>query len=157
MEELLLTYTFAGAKPVLRGIGNCQYPDVSLSHTKGGVVVGISWDYRIGVDVEKGDRREILDNARYFCTDNELKQAILHNQRNNEGYFVSLWVAKEAILKSAGLGLLVNPTNIEIEVKTQKIVELRSKDLQPFDWELKICQPTVSHLLAVALSKRIFQ
>jgi 4'-phosphopantetheinyl transferase len=118
-SRLLLKYTAAAAlgarpedvesaqlptgRPYLRG---CGALDVSLSHTDGLLLVGLTTRGRIGVDVERSDRR--LDRSallRHLCTPYELGAVDRLPPAGREPALVGLWTLKEAYTKALGQGL----------------------------------------------------
>ncbi|MGW3497514.1 4'-phosphopantetheinyl transferase family protein [Streptomyces sp. NPDC001020] len=101
-RELELAYK-PGGRPFLRGI---DLLDVSLSHTEGLLVVGLTRFGRLGVDTEPADRRMLdLGTDVRVCTPYELEALDLVPlaQRNRE--LVRLWTLKEAYSKAIGQGL----------------------------------------------------
>lgn len=92
-----------GGRPYVRG---CDQIDVSLSHTEDTMVVGITRRGRIGVDVERADRRLAhTGSERQACTPYEkgLLDAGGEDARNDT--MVRLWTLKEAYSKALGQGL----------------------------------------------------
>lgn len=101
-ELLDLAYR-PGGRPYLRG---CDQIDISLSHTDDMLVVGVTKNGRIGVDVELADRPMLgLGIEEQVCTPHELTmlRSIAENRRN--AALVRLWTLKEAYSKAIGQGL----------------------------------------------------
>ncbi|MFF9812495.1 4'-phosphopantetheinyl transferase family protein [Streptomyces sp. NPDC014006] len=101
-RELELAYK-PGGRPYLRGIDQL---DVSLSHTDGLLVVGLTRFGRLGVDTEPADRRMLeLGTELRVCTPHELEalRGVPEERRNRE--LVRLWTLKEAYSKAIGQGL----------------------------------------------------
>lgn len=83
----------------------------NLSHTKGGVVILVSRNAEIGVDIEnthnsmRTEEGRLLSIAENFFSTTEvddlLKQPIEAQQR----YFLQLWTLKESYIKAIGKGL----------------------------------------------------
>lgn len=92
-----------GGRPYLRG---CDQIDISLSHTDEILVVGVTQNGRIGVDVELADRAMLgLGIEEQVCTPYELRmlRSIAEGRRN--AALVRLWTLKEAYSKAIGQGL----------------------------------------------------
>ena len=70
----------------------------NISHSKGVVVLAISTDYDIGVDIEKV--REVNDGlAEYVCNEDELASI------STESDFFKIWTSKESLAKAYGQGI----------------------------------------------------
>lgn len=90
-------------RPYLRGNDSI---DVSLSHTDGLLLVGLTTRGLIGVDAEPADREMYEQGlAKHLCTPYELEQveALPEEERNAE--LIRLWTLKEAYSKALGIGL----------------------------------------------------
>ncbi|AZZ48222.1 hypothetical protein C5C31_05335 [Rathayibacter rathayi] len=97
----------ANGRPVLRG-----QPDVgvSISHSRGWVMAGIARDADIGVDVEVISA--VFDQPaleRMACSLTETKHLQGRSGLARRAAMADLWTEKEAILKAAGVGLVVDP------------------------------------------------
>lgn len=80
--------------------------DFNLSDTRGGSIIAVAGRGRIGVDLERRDRRvDALPLARrWFAADEaEALEALDPVARSAE--FIALWTAKEASCKSTGTGI----------------------------------------------------
>ncbi|GAA2055058.1 hypothetical protein GCM10009839_74420 [Catenulispora yoronensis] len=92
-----------GGRPYLRG---CDQIDISLSHTDDMLVVGVTRNGRIGVDVETADRPMLgLGIEAQVCTPHELAMLETIAQARRNGAMVRLWTLKEAYSKAIGQGL----------------------------------------------------
>ncbi len=92
-----------GGRPYVRG---CDQIDVSLSHTEEMMVVGITRRGRIGVDVERADRRLAhTGSERQACTPYELERLDAGGDAVRNDTMVRLWTLKEAYSKALGQGL----------------------------------------------------
>ncbi|MER5641535.1 4'-phosphopantetheinyl transferase superfamily protein [Kitasatospora sp. NPDC002227] len=102
-EEVELGYREKG-RPFIRGNDSV---DVSISHTDGLLLVGLSTQGQIGVDVEPADRELYAQGlARHLCTEAELArvEALPLERRNAE--LIRIWTLKEAYTKAIGTGLM---------------------------------------------------
>ncbi len=92
-----------GGRPYVRG---CDQIDVSLSHTEDVMVVGITRRGRIGVDVERADRRLAhTGSERQACTPYEKARLDAGGEETRNATMVRLWTLKEAYSKALGQGL----------------------------------------------------
>ncbi len=92
-----------GGRPYVRG---CDQIDVSLSHTEEMMVVGITRRGRIGVDVERADRRLAhTGSERQACTPYEKDRLDAGGEAARNDTMVRLWTLKEAYSKALGQGL----------------------------------------------------
>lgn len=92
-----------GGRPYVRG---CDQIDVSLSHTEDMMVVGITRRGRIGVDVERADRRLAHTGSEsQACTPYEKERLDAGGDAARNDTMVRLWTLKEAYSKALGQGL----------------------------------------------------
>ncbi|MGW4054909.1 4'-phosphopantetheinyl transferase family protein [Streptomyces sp. NPDC004779] len=92
-----------GGRPFVRG---CDQIAISLSHTEDILVVGISREGRVGVDVERASRALAGTGAEaQGCARCELEalEGVEGEERND--VLVRLWTLKEAYSKALGQGL----------------------------------------------------
>lgn len=110
--KALLFSTHGKGKPF------CQQADTidfNLSHSAGWVLLGISVQASIGVDVEKADRKISNNVIAYAFTD---EQASRINTANKNPEFstkkaITYWTQKEAVSKAVGAGIAVGFKNID--------------------------------------------
>ncbi|MFM9368674.1 4'-phosphopantetheinyl transferase family protein [Streptomyces sp. Da 82-17] len=92
-----------GGRPYLRGVDGL---DVSIGHTGDLLAVGVSRLGRIGVDVERAERRmTALGTERHACTPYELQALRSVPEEGRDRELVRLWTLKEAYSKATGQGL----------------------------------------------------
>ncbi|WP_241968119.1 4'-phosphopantetheinyl transferase superfamily protein [Streptomyces sp. ICBB 8177] len=92
-----------GGRPYLRG---CDQVDVSLSHTKDLMVVGLNRRGRIGVDTELADRRiQYTSVERQLCTPAERELLADLPEPARERELLRIWTLKEAYTKALGQGM----------------------------------------------------
>lgn len=87
----------------------------NLSHSRDVVVVAVSRDREVGVDVEwVHDDLDIDGLARRYFTAAE-QQLLARTPATRRAYvFTTLWTRKEAVLKSFGVGLTISPKHVEV-------------------------------------------
>ena len=81
-------------------------PDFNLSDTRGGCVVAIAGNGRIGIDIECRDRTLPVDRlaARWFAPD-EAERLRAMDPESARRAFLDSWTAKEASCKATGTGI----------------------------------------------------
>jgi len=77
----------------------------NVSHSYGFVIIGISEDYEIGVDIEK--IREVKDDLIRY-----ISNAIEYKYINDNKSFYQIWTEKESLVKCLGRGLFGNVKDI---------------------------------------------
>lgn len=96
-------------KPSL-SVLNADTPlDFNFSHTKGAVLLGISTDSSIGVDVEQ-IRKAPFNTMEIVCHPSEADY--INNSPDKEKAFFEIWTKKEAYTKCIGTGLSVDLKSI---------------------------------------------
>lgn len=94
-------------KPYARQVGA---PWFSSSHARGVVLVALSVDGEVGIDVEPDHEVRDVDRlARDVLTPAESRRLLATDRRQRSRMFLGAWCAKEAILKRSGTGLAVDP------------------------------------------------
>lgn len=117
----------------------------NLSHTRGMVVLAVSRQAELGVDVEAVSRKvELMDLARRYFSLSEVQQLESMRTQQQQEYFFALWTLKEAWVKAKGLGLRL-PLNafsfslLEAGMKSDQISLHCDKSLQevPENWSFQ--------------------
>lgn len=90
-------------RPFLRHPGA---PDFNLSDTAGGSLVALCRQGRVGIDLERGDRRPPVARLarRWFANEEATALTALPAERQALA-FLHLWTAKEASCKATGTGI----------------------------------------------------
>lgn len=93
-------------KPYLKDIQDLY---ISISHTKGAVMVGFS-DHPLGVDIEGVKMRRKSVEKRVFTKD---ESTLLDASKDENAAFFTLWTLKESYLKAIGTGFCDNAKEAE--------------------------------------------
>ncbi len=93
-------------KPYLKDIPEAN---ISISHTKGAVMVGFS-NHPIGVDIERVKTRRKSVESRVFTMS---ESNLIDSSADENKAFFSLWTLKESYLKAIGTGFSDNAKEIE--------------------------------------------
>jgi phosphopantetheinyl transferase len=110
---------------------NTPLPSISVGHSDGwAYVAAVGHGWRIGVDAEARDRG-IQANA----FDMMAKGEELERLNADPDCAIEMWVSKEAIQKALGLGMHLNPREIEIPIGVQKdIISIEKSKIQLIKW-----------------------
>lgn len=127
----------------------------SLSHTVSLVGCALRSNGVVGFDVESIDPIDVENTADFVFSQQE-KQAWLALATTSEriSRFYRLWTIKEALLKAAGIGLLVSPSAISIEMGQAPLPVIRElpRELgQPANWKAVELYAGAHHVAAVAV------
>jgi 4'-phosphopantetheinyl transferase len=128
-------------KPRLVGDNLPAGLDFNLSHTGGLVACVIGIGVRVGVDVERIDRRVKAGAvaAAHFAPG---EQAIC---RDDQG-FLRLWTLKEAVAKAVGLGLALDLRDFTCAIDPPRLVEAGPALGTVADWQLRSWTEGAHHL-----------
>ena len=101
--------------------GGTAMPDFNVSHTRGGAVFAIAHDlprhFRIGVDVEREDRRLDADGlARKFLTARERTTLPGDDADARRRRFLRYWTCKEAMSKATADGLIAPFARLDVDI-----------------------------------------
>ncbi|NTW56710.1 MAG: 4'-phosphopantetheinyl transferase superfamily protein [Chlorobiaceae bacterium] len=125
----------------------------SLSHTTGMVAVAVGKELSIGVDVEKLDRKAILEHdlAAFGLSREEIDELASMTEPARTGAFFNLWTAREAVAKADGRGLALSLSSIRIDRRTGSASIHEVGTPAPASrWSLWQVQPSEQHCLTAA-------
>jgi phosphopantetheinyl transferase len=106
-------------------------PNISVAHSNGHVFVALSSpEWRVGVDAEP-QQRLLAENA----YDMMAKGAELEALRLQPERVMQAWTAKEAVQKALGLGMHLNPREIEIPIElNESYISIEKSKIQLVNW-----------------------
>ncbi|MDP6199447.1 MAG: 4'-phosphopantetheinyl transferase superfamily protein [Candidatus Poseidonia sp.] len=109
-------------------------PSVSIAHSSDCVVVACAPpDWAVGIDMEP-EGRTLAPNA----YDMMAKGEELRSLREHPDAAMRLWTGKEAVQKSLGLGMHLNPRDIEIPIgQTKSNISIGKSNIQLEYWKEK--------------------
>jgi 4'-phosphopantetheinyl transferase len=103
-----------GGKPALAGIAGWQF---NVSHSRDLAAIAISRYDPLGIDLELIDPDFPRDDtAPDILATDELRDLNALPPAGQPAYFFQLWTLKEALLKSVGSGLALDPRDIHIRL-----------------------------------------
>ena len=111
---------------------NTPLPSLSISHASGWAYVAlIEHGWRIGIDAESS-ARGLQPNA----FDLMAKGDELQSLRQCPERAIEVWVGKEAVQKTLGMGMHLNPREIIIPIGVAKtIIPIEKSKIQLINWE----------------------
>lgn len=114
-------------KPAIRSGRGDKVLEFNLSHSKDLVLYILTWQRRIGVDLEYMAPMADMDNfAEQFFTPRETALINLLSGDQKADAFFKTWTCKEAFLKANGSGLTMPINQVEISLETNEVVKLNS-------------------------------
>ncbi|MBL4837435.1 MAG: 4'-phosphopantetheinyl transferase superfamily protein [Kordiimonadaceae bacterium] len=129
---------------------------INLAHTRGMVVVALTVDHDIGVDIEwLGRKSSFLDLAKTVFTSEEQALLAAAPPEEKKALFLTLWTLKEAYIKAIGKGLSLpldsfhyslDPLAIHFK-STRPDIALDDPKL----WHLDHFYPGADHIAALAV------
>jgi 4'-phosphopantetheinyl transferase len=97
-----------GAAPTITGVDL----DLSFAYAGSSVLIAVSQHRSIGIDAEQNAARVDETLIRHALTARELEALERMHSSARQEAFLRTWVRKEAVLKAAGVGLLVEPAGV---------------------------------------------
>jgi 4'-phosphopantetheinyl transferase len=99
-------------KPVLAGFSGTSI-DFNVSHSGNLMVIAISENHRVGIDLECIDQKIDARAAASIVFSSE-EIDYLHENENQPGKFFDIWTRKEAVLKTTGFGFSYPSTRFSV-------------------------------------------
>lgn len=153
-EAIEFMYNDSG-KPQLAMDDHDSSPiNFNQSHTDDYVIMAICADRQVGIDLERVSPLPELETLiETVCTPGERMIFWGLSGRERVEHFFSIWTAKEAVLKGAGLGFLSLRTNLPVEIgtinpegKCHTICEYAGRT-----WNIYSFLPIAGHIAALAV------
>lgn len=136
-------------RPYVEGVTGI---DFNVSHTGDRALVGVSTGVRIGVDVERRDRRINVEGlARKFLTRNERETLDLLDGDAKRLHVLALWTCKEAMSKATGDALSAPFASLDIDLRRAPLLRAGPGKYVPSAWTLYPVAVPGDHVATVAL------
>jgi 4'-phosphopantetheinyl transferase len=136
-KQIQISYNNNG-KPFVYGDPDLRF---SVTHTQGLVVLGISYQFEIGVDVEHLNRKVDFEKVSgLLFTANEFELFKKADPDSQQESFINCWTRKEAFFKATGLGLTSPLEQLEITfLKGEKpgIIAAKWHEDEKYSWFLE--------------------
>ena len=123
-----------GKPSLLAADYNSQNLKFNLSHTQDIVLLAVTRDAELGVDIEYMDRKTDWEAiCQRFFTDPEQQALFSLAKEKQKSAFYQLWTRKEAYMKVLGSGLSLPPTGFTLTVPPQSpaLLQHHSEKYQP--------------------------
>lgn len=131
----------------------------NLSHTDNLVVMAVTLDREIGVDVEYLPRLgKTLEIASHFFSPIEVEHLLALPPEKQKSRFFDLWTLKEAYIKACGMGLSIPLDHFSYSFSQQGKIEIHfepERDDQPKYWQFWQINPNESHKISMAIKGNI--
>lgn len=138
-------------RPFLRHDGA---PDFNLSDTHGGTLVGLCRRGRVGVDLERIDRKPPVNRlSRRWFSALEADALQLMDAESSRAAFLRLWTAKEASCKATGTGIFSYTPRwrFDVQADTPVLLEPPADAGDAARWQFFRLSPSREHTAVVAL------
>jgi len=150
-DELTLTRGEHG-KPGLAGPATLEF---NLSHTRGGVLVGISREQALGVDIETQHRsRPVVELAGRYFAEAEAAELSPVAAPHRQVALLRLWSCKEAVVKALGRGIGFGLARVAFaldaggEPMHLNVIDASAGSIA--EWQIVGLAPTTEHVGALA-------
>lgn len=147
-------------KPIINNLVlQKQRISFNVSHTRDLILLGITCEHEVGVDVENIHQvppYEIMDQ--FFSPAETLTIQKLPVNRQAE-YFFKHWTLKECYLKARGVGLSVPLDLVSFLVQKKKIhvfIDSQLRD-KAQNWKFWQFQPSPQHIASICISSSAFK
>jgi len=141
-------------KPFLESIDpQVRELSFSLSHTRGCVACAITSKAPLGVDVERIDQSQCVQEIadRYFCK-REAGWLRQYSDDLRNIRFAELWTLKEAFLKAVGVGLSGSLTNVSFRFREPARIEFSGPStIDPHEWHFALFEPVYNVRLGIVV------
>ena len=138
-------------RPFLRHPGA---PDFNLTDTRGGTLVALCRQGRVGVDLERVDRAPPVDRlSRRWFSEAEATALQLMDAESARRAFLRLWTAKEASCKATGTGIFGYTPRWRFDVQSESplLLEPPTDAGDAARWQFFRLSPSTEHTAVVAL------
>lgn len=150
-ERVAVTKTATG-RPELASDTGTPSLRFNLSHTDGLIVLGVTDEYAIGVDVEHDDRGvDVLGVARRFFAPTEYAALCMQGEPKRRHLFFTYWTLKEAVLKAQGVGLSEGMDTVQLAIESTRLRTSLPAGETPDAWALASLELGPRHRGAVAV------
>jgi 4'-phosphopantetheinyl transferase len=142
-------------KPYVTNPEICKAFRFNISHTTGLIVIAVSMQCDIGIDVECLNRKgNDLDIARYYFSKKEYEELNALPKHEKRDRFIQLWTLKEAYIKAKGIGLSLALDSFSYRFQNDGKVTIEFDQAQsednPSNWRFLRLKLDQNHMIALA-------
>lgn len=150
----------ARGKPVLDTARHGEDLHFSLAKSGHRLLIGISGNAEVGVDLELKDRkpRDAPGLARRFFTDLEAESICGLDVGERDAAFMRTWACKEAVAKASGHGIANRFLRFSVNAVGDRMPSVVEDEDHPAgDWQLAFVIPEQGYLATVAIRQPTLQ
>lgn len=127
----------------------------NLSHTDGLIVLAVTRERAVGVDVERADRKVNLSVADHYFSPAEAAALGALEPGLQHGRFLDLWTLKESYIKARGMGLSIplDRFSFDLDGDGIRLSFDAGFDDSPSRWSFLRWRPSPAHVAAVCLER----
>ncbi len=129
-------------------------PDFNLSDTVGGTLIAICSAGRVGVDLERNDRRLPVAKlaARWYSAEEAAALQALEAEAARQA-FLRLWTAKEASCKATGTGIFgyLRDWRFAVDAEQPRLLAAPEAAGSNDRWHFQRLSPSMEHTAVIAL------
>jgi 4'-phosphopantetheinyl transferase len=130
--------------------------DFNVSHTAGVALIGIARGVRIGVDVERGDRRINVEGiARKFMSAAERATLATLGPEAARRQLLRLWTCKEAMSKATGDALSAPFAKLDVDLRDGPRLRSGPVPYVPAHWSLHAAALSQEFIATIAAWDRV--
>lgn len=155
-SEVLLVYGPHGKPRLADGNTWLQF---NLSHSHGLLLIGLTHDRPIGIDVERV-REDLAFGEiarRFFAVEEQIGLAACSGVQQAQAFF-QYWTCKEAFLKASGIGLSRPLDSFAVDCTSADAPRLLRDNADPWApdaWALWVIEPVAGYIGALATRGRV--
>lgn len=139
-------------RPRLAGEGAL---DFNVSHTAGVALIGVAHGVRIGVDIERRDRRINVEGiARKFMSNDERAELAMLGADGMRQQLLRLWTCKEAMSKATGDALSAPFAKLDVGLRGQPALRSGPSPYEPAHWSLHAAAVPPDFVATIAVWSR---
>jgi 4'-phosphopantetheinyl transferase len=131
----------------------------NISHTENLIVLAVTLDCDLGIDVEYLPRISRIDGiVESFFSPSEILSFKALSEEKQQQHFFDLWTLKEAYIKACGMGLSIPLDEFSYDFSDAGKINIKfndSKNDSAEAWHFWQAQPTPEHKLSLAMRKPV--
>lgn len=154
-KDVILQRTVRG-KPMLDRSVHSSPLQFSMAKSEGRVLVGITREIPVGVDLEPRNRtaRNSLRLARRYFSAAEAAALERLSAHQQDGAFLRAWACKEAVVKAYGEGIANQLCRFTVEMNPELPPAMLDFDGKgSADWSLAVLKPDEEYIAALAVHR----
>lgn len=154
-KDVILQRSVRG-KPMLDRSVHSSPLQFSMAKSDDRVLVGISREIPVGVDLEPGSRsiRNSLRLAQRYFSAAEAKALLQLPEAQQKVAFLRAWACKEAVVKAYGEGIANQLCRFTVEIQpTLPPAMLDFDGAGSADWSLNVLRPDEKYIAAIAVNQ----